>query len=330
MSYFKTIKFVYESRPSKHGALETDSSQPSHHLAANIVSGEEIKRFYDDLISTPSASGTTVTRKKRRPAVSNASKQRASCTKPAKTCELFSSAEMNNVDGIKKCLLSGIDVNLTDSFGWTALMCSACSGAEDAVRFLLEQNADKLVKNKQNKTAMDIARQKGHVNIVRLLCKSEKHDCMLPVKDSSEPARDEFCSVCNRLVMSTELNSHQTSILHQMNMQAGKPSTTHYGIPDSNTGFQMLLQMGWDRERGFGPSGSGRKFPVKTVLKRDRAGLGRESHRARVTHFEPHDCSAIENPRKRTPSKTRTSKKQRKEDVNVSRLKEIEFRREFY
>lgn len=38
----------------------------------------------------------------------------------------------------------------------------------------------------------------------------------------------------------------------------------------------------------------GRKYPVKTVLKRDRLGLGSKgSHQARVTHFGPNDHSAV-------------------------------------
>lgn len=45
---------------------------------------------------------------------------------------------------------------------------------------------------------------------------------------------------------------------------------------------------------GLGPEGIGRKFPVKTVLKRDRLGLGsKESKQARVTHFGPNDHSAV-------------------------------------
>lgn len=45
---------------------------------------------------------------------------------------------------------------------------------------------------------------------------------------------------------------------------------------------------------GLGPEGIGRKFPVKTVLKRDRLGLGSKgSEQARVTHFGPNDHNAV-------------------------------------
>ncbi|XP_064489679.1 G patch domain and ankyrin repeat-containing protein 1 homolog isoform X1 [Ornithodoros turicata] len=329
MSYFRTIRFIRESRNSECTAFGTREWQCVKQQAENL-SGEEAKRFYDDLISTPSASVTTAPSKKARRVASSIPKPSKLIKRQAKSCELLYAAEMNNVDDIQKCLSSGLDVNVADDFGWTALMCSSCSGAEDAVRFLLNENADDHIKNKQNKTAIDLARERGHMNIVRLLCKSENISSNQAPELTSEPTRDEFCSVCERLVTSTELSSHNTSILHQLSLEEGKLSTTHYGIPDSNTGFQMLLQMGWNRERGFGPSESGRKYPVKTVLKRDRAGLGKEISEARVTHFEPHDCSAIENARrKKTPTAT-TSKKGKRKGIDISRMKEIEFRREFY
>jgi len=45
---------------------------------------------------------------------------------------------------------------------------------------------------------------------------------------------------------------------------------------------------------GLGPEGIGRKFPIKTILKRDRQGLGKKGNeQARVTHFGPNDRSAV-------------------------------------
>ena len=53
----------------------------------------------------------------------------------------------------------------------------------------------------------------------------------------------------------------------------------------------MMVDQGWDRDRGLGHEGrEGKKFPVKTVLKRDRLGLGHgETGKAKVTHFGPGD-----------------------------------------
>ena len=103
---------------------------------------------------------------------------------------------------------------------------------------------------------------------------------------------------------------------------------THFVIPEANRGFQMMLSSGWDRKRGLGPSGSGKLFPVKTTLKRDRTGLGHESVKAasKVTHFDANDVSSVADRRERrsTFDKRRKSKTLAKE-----KLKEVEFRREF-
>jgi hypothetical protein len=61
-----------------------------------------------------------------------------------------------------------------------------------------------------------------------------------------------------------------------------------YSIPASNKGYQILVKGGWNREKGLGADGSGHKFPLKTVMKRDRAGLGGSTEeKARVTHVTP-------------------------------------------
>ena len=62
---------------------------------------------------------------------------------------------------------------------------------------------------------------------------------------------------------------------------------------------------------GLGPEGIGRKFPVKTVLKRDRLGLGSKgSEQARVTHFGPNDCNAVQ--RRKVNSKEKQKGKQQR------------------
>ena len=69
---------------------------------------------------------------------------------------------------------------------------------------------------------------------------------------------------------------------------------------------------------GLGPEGEGRKFPIKTVLKRDRYGLGNEmSSKARVTHFAPNDQDAVKikkerNKDGRKETKRTLSKKQKR------------------
>lgn len=63
----------------------------------------------------------------------------------------------------------------------------------------------------------------------------------------------------------------------------------------------------------------GRKYPVKTVLKRDRLGLGSKgSQQARVTHFGPNDHSAVK--RKKDLTKQGEKKEVRKKISRWERL----------
>jgi hypothetical protein len=36
----------------------------------------------------------------------------------------------------------------------------------------------------------------------------------------------------------------------------------------------MMLRSGWDGRKGLGPEGHGQRYPVKTILKKDRKCLG--------------------------------------------------------
>lgn len=58
--------------------------------------------------------------------------------------------------------LKKIDVNATDDKGQTALMCAASYGRNDALRFLLDNGADRNMKDKDGWTAMKWAYEYGH------------------------------------------------------------------------------------------------------------------------------------------------------------------------
>jgi ankyrin repeat protein len=56
-----------------------------------------------------------------------------------------------------------------DSIGWSALLWASSRGRLSTVQLLIERGADIRIKNKEGKTAMDCAREKGHKDIVTLL-----------------------------------------------------------------------------------------------------------------------------------------------------------------
>ncbi len=89
------------------------------------------------------------------------------------------------------------------------------------------------------------------------------------------------------------------------------------------------MKGGWNEESGLGlgtAGGEGRKYPISTVLKRDRLGFGLKSEKPRITHFGPYDTEAI-GAVQPTP-KTISRRYQAKLDV-IEKAKERDFRREF-
>lgn len=59
-------------------------------------------------------------------------------------------------------------------------------------------------------------------------------------------------------------------------------------LDKSNKGFQILARMGWrEKDGGLGKDRQGKLSPVKTILKRNKHGLGAaRSVKARVTHTQ--------------------------------------------
>ncbi|KAL8576626.1 hypothetical protein ACOMHN_025101 [Nucella lapillus] len=73
-----------------------------------------------------------------------------------------------------------------------------------------------------------------------------------------------------------------------------KPKDDFFLIPSSNVGYRLMMKTGWDGNRGLGPSGEGHRYPVKTLFKQDRKGLGNTvKEKAKVTHFKANDKSAV-------------------------------------
>lgn len=217
---------------------------------------------------------------------------------------LFKAIESGDEDIIKK--INSENVNIADQFGWTPLMVAAGAGRIDIVDFLLKLGACKTVKDKSGLTAIDIALRKNNLDIVNLLkqwatAKKKVIDKNKKTSDNIVQNKSEdklfYCDVCKMSFSESSKKNHQTSIVHTFNCQP--KLSPYYGISKANKGYQMLLNTGWNEDGGLGPSGEGQKYPVKTVLKRDRKGLGQLKNKtARITHFDPKDPRAVENVKK--------------------------------
>ncbi|XP_046620475.1 G patch domain and ankyrin repeat-containing protein 1 homolog [Neodiprion virginianus] len=247
------------------------------------------------------------------------------------TNSILKAVEQNDLHFLRKHLNSD-NVNVSDDFGWTPLMSAAYNGNFEIVQYLLKLGVNKKAKEKSGLTAAQLALKRNHLNIVALLRKKNSQKDPEDIKSSPTLSHDKsdivslrddergkitkiegsfknelqsiqqnannvkvefYCEICKTAFKETSVKQHESSTLHIFNTKP-KLRCVAYGIAKQNKGYQMLLNTGWDEETGLGPSGQGAKYPIKTILKRDRKGLGQgDNKEARITHFKPEDVSAV-------------------------------------
>ena len=157
-------------------------------------------------------------------------------------------AQDGDIDGLQGLIkYNKVDINATDQFGWTALMCAARSGHRACVKLLLEKGADVKLQNNQGHTAKDIAKQSGIQDVLASHRKSMRKrkstsclDVMASVKQTCDTCRTKFYG---------SRKEHDTSTAHLFNCQY-KSEKTFYHIPENNIGFKLMKQKGWDEEKG--------------------------------------------------------------------------------
>lgn len=212
------------------------------------------------------------------------------------------SCQENDVKTISEMDLSNkSNLNTLDDFGWSGLMIAACANAVDAFSLLLSLDIDFERTDKSGRSALDLAQKKGYEGIVDAFSHFiHEQRLQREANQEEEPQDGEsrtafHCDLCGVDFSETSQESHLTSVLHQFNNSQGS-STSHrlnYGISTKNPGYQLMLKQGWNT-RGLGPTEEGRLYPVKTVLRKGRSGLGtKQSEPGRVTHFQANDASAV-------------------------------------
>lgn len=88
----------------------------------------------------------------------------------------FVAVKENNLSIVTGSLMNGVDVNLTNEDGETALHIAARFGRKEITQYLLEKGADLFARNKSGSTPLHIAAS-GHLSIVKLLLiQSQKNE----------------------------------------------------------------------------------------------------------------------------------------------------------
>lgn len=296
------------------------------------INGEEAKSYYDETIQRTEKrdefhNKNDNKKKTKQPICPQVVEE---SQKPFNQKNYFRYAMENNVQGLKEFEYTVNELNSCDSYGWTALMMAACEGAEKAVRLLLRLGVKKELCDKSGKTALDIARSKGYWTIAKLLenfSNTEEYQQIIkqqppqPSYAASLPVEPFYCEVCKRDFKDSNYSRHLTSTVHQFNERNTNAvnKLNKFNIPPKNRGLQLMVKQGWDKESGLGPTSSGRLYPVKTVIRKQRTGLGIEQTPARVTHFEAFDLRA---------TKSDYYKKKQRNRNDIRREKQRDWKRE--
>jgi hypothetical protein len=98
----------------------------------------------------------------------------------------------------------------------------------------------------------------------------------------------------------------------------------HFGIPINSKGYQLLRDaLHWNEESGLGKSEQGRLFPIPTLVKRNRLGLGNPAEKKQNLPLEV----VVKRHHQQTLASTNEQQKKRKIRLTKARKKRIEERK---
>lgn len=282
-------------RESETNVENIPTKRIKHRIA--IEDGQTARTEYENILQLPSTA-TSVQRKRHEKSVKLKNHRKSHINVPFNKNRLFRAATTNDISTIEQMKIpSPMLINACDQFGWTALMMASYEGHLDVIKVLLRLGANINLQNNQKETAVTLAERAKHREVVDFLKQTLEPICLSDSDDddnADESMKIHFCDICQMEVAIDDRKSHETSTLHRFNCTDAQSTVPRFGIPESNVGYQMLVQQGWNRNNGLGPQQNGQMYPIKTTLRKPRSGLGvRQSNKPKVTHFKPFDCDAI-------------------------------------
>lgn len=284
-----TVKFKPKIFVKSSGTENEVGVQPQP--PATIEIDGSASEAYDEILQMPSTS------KPAKRTVKVEKKRTKTKKLPFDKQNLFKLAMADDHEGIQKLIQGSInpDINAIDSFGWTALMMSACEGSQNAFQMLLELGADMTIADTRGDTALSLAKKKGFQEIVVLFEQYQQQPDPIEISDDEDAEHGTlFCSDCGIEVSKSSSTSHQTSTVHLFSCKfKGNTNIKSFGISRTNRGYQMMRRTGWDGNSALGPRSNGKLYPIRTVMRSSRTGLGIKQDAAKVTHFKANDPSAI-------------------------------------
>lgn len=249
------------------------------------MSGEDVQKMYQEILEMPETAKETPSNSKELPKT-----LRKTLKSTPTAADLFKN--LHDTEKVHEILDSCPDlISATDQFKWTSLMMAACDGLDETCFILLQRGAKLGYSDGKGNTAFSLAVKNRRQNVIDLL-----DSIGIEVTSSSSEDEEPFwCEICKETIEESNQRRHEASTLHQFNSKSilGQDKPV-FGIPHDNIGYQMMLRQGWNASTGgLGPEQKGRRFPVKTVLRKTRQGLGLKQNPARVSHFSAYDREAV-------------------------------------
>lgn len=238
-----------------------------------ILSGEEARKLYLEEVKHAKAPKRLKTH-----GIEKKKKVITEEETPLSNKDLFITVQNNDVDRLKRELDRYPDkLNIVDEFGWSLLMIACQANSVDVVELLLKRGIDMSVRDKAGNSARSLViKNKNYILADILLRYIQKESPQKPKPKQATVTvklkEEYFCEACNKTFPDRE--EHLSSTVHNISASRGKKIPAYYALPETNRGYQLMLKGGWDKQSGLGKDGSGKRYPIKTVQKKDRKGLG--------------------------------------------------------
>ena len=292
---FKYKKFVKASEQDSN--VKPDSVGSSSHKCDG--NGDNIKSFYDDVISNELLKRKKIKREKSHCKVETIDisddeedVQFVDTNANRKLLLYIQNEDFESVKSLHQC-----DYNFKDEYGWTPLEIAAVTGNCNIVRYLIDKGAE--VNNHEK--LWSILMEKKLSSVMEILSPTTKDHIDL----SNEEVLLEACTSCGEMFDKNNEAAHRATITHQLSIQSEDDNCKKnpgFQIAESNVGFKMMKRSGWDGASGLGDECQGKLFPVKTTFKHDRKGLEvGDRKNMRITHFGPRNVESVANRRQRKP-----------------------------
>ncbi|KAG0304515.1 G patch domain and ankyrin repeat-containing protein 1 [Dissophora globulifera] len=135
-----------------------------------------------------------------------------------------------------------------------------------------------------------------------------------------------LCESCQIEVREDDMDRHCRGTAHLISQESHIKPLDTLALGHGNKGFRMLVNSGWDYEKGLGIEGQGKRHPVATRLKQDRLALGAAGSSKKVV---THTFEEIEKSRAKPAAKSerrvplsledyqRQAEKERRDRVNL-------------